>query len=331
MKHIAYIIEQLDLAGKQLHKVNATYGRFALLLTDNIVELILHKRCEYEFLSDDAWKVLNRSKYSPKLRDKVLGQHFNEKVKFCRRIGLINDDQRDLILIGHRYRNELYHIGIKYEPIVYAIAWEYHNVACDLFMLARSSYGYTSIPKNELPEVVRYHIDHLITQDGMLIDHDRFRQEVADSLKRIKPQLSRSFVEIICNYAIEKVEAIIGNISFLSEDNRPGRKETEILHEIQFNKYLQEHFSTVNPLPVPEFFEFVRQLRKKWKPKYRSDPTPRWLECARHLAGENTSINVLRKFESLKKDMQEFEEMVEEAAIGFDLYIQHQIDQLRGK
>lgn len=333
MKHIAYIIEQLDLAGKQLQKTNATYGRLALLLTDNIVELIFHEQCEYEFLSDHALRGLTRCKYTPELRKKVLGQHFDEKAKFCRRIGLINDDHLDLILIGHRYKNELYHIGIKYEPIVYAIAWEYHNAACDLFMLARSC-GYRIVPKDELPEVVRYHTDDLITRDGMPVDHDRFRQEVANSLKHIKPQLSRSFVEIIFDFAIEKVEAVIENILFLSEDTRRrGGKETEVLHEIQFTKFLQEYLPTVNPPPGThtEFFEFVRHLRTEWKPKYRSNPTARWLERARHLAGEKTSIDVLRKFEGLKRDMKEFEEMVDKAAIEFDLYIQGQIDQLRGK
>lgn len=332
MKHISHTIEQLDLAGKQLQKANATYGRVALLLTDNIVELILHEQCEYEFLSDDALRGPGRCKYTPELRKKVLGQHFDEKAKFCRQINLINDDQLDLILIGHRYRNELYHVGIKYEPIVYAIAWEYHNAACDLFTLARSC-GYRIVPKDELSEVVRYHAADLITQDGMLVDRDKFRQGVAYSLKHIKPELSRSFVEIICDFAIEKVEAIIENISFLSEDNCRGSKETEVLHEIQFTKFLQEHFSAANSPPGShaEFFEFVRHLRTKWKPKYRSNPMLRWLERAKHLAGEKTSIDVLRKFEGLKRDMQEFEEMVEKAAIEFDQYIQGQIDQLRGK
>jgi hypothetical protein len=72
-------------------------------------------------------------------------------------------------------------------------------------------------------------------------------------------------------------------------------------------------------------------MRANWNPKYQLNPTPRWLERARHLAGEKTSINVLRKFENLKRDMQEFEELVDKAAIEFDQYIQGQIDQLRGK
>lgn len=332
MERISHIIEQLDLAGKQLQKANATYGRFALLLTDNIVELILHEQCGYEFLSDDALRGPERCKYTPELRKKVLGQHFVVKAKFCRQIGLINNDQLELIRIGHRYRNELYHIGIKYEPIVYAIAWEYHNAACDLFTLARSC-GYRIVPKDVLSEVVRYHANDLVTQDGMLVDPYRFRQGVSNSLKQMKPQLPRSFVEIICDFAIEKVEAVIENISFLSEGSSRDGKETEVLHEIQFAKYLKEYFPTVNsPHGSPaEFFESVRQLRANWNPKYQLNPTPRWLERARHLAGEKTSINVLRKFENLKRDMQEFEELVDKAAIEFDQYIQGQIDQLRGK
>jgi hypothetical protein len=334
MEHIAHTIEQLDLAGKQLQKVNSTSGRFALLLTDNIVELTLHEQCDVEFLSDNTWGGLGLCKYSPNLRKKVLGQHFEQKAKFCRQINLVNDDQLDLIRIAHQYRNELYHTGIKYEPIVYAIAWEYHNFACDLFASARrGGRGYGVVPRDDLSGVVRCHVGDLITEDGNFVDPIKFRQGVADSLKNMKPQLSRSFVEIICDFAIEKVEAVIANIYFLSEDNRRGATETEVLHEIQFTKFLQGYFSTPSSLPgsPAEGFELVRRLRKKWKPKYRSNPTLRWLDRARGLATEKTSVDVLRKFQSLKKDMQEFEEMIEEAAVGFELYIQAQIDQARGK
>lgn len=71
MRYIYTCIEQLDLAAHQLaHVDNASYGRFALILTDNVVELLLHRFCSDEVLSDQ--RSYNRSpKFTAKERSIV--------------------------------------------------------------------------------------------------------------------------------------------------------------------------------------------------------------------------------------------------------------------
>src|SRR5437899_7421292 len=85
MQHILSYVEQLDLAAQQLkHVDDPAYGRFALILTDNLIELMLHKRCKDEMWMENLWVKIGKPKYTKKEREDVLGRYFAPKVKFVR-------------------------------------------------------------------------------------------------------------------------------------------------------------------------------------------------------------------------------------------------------
>lgn len=68
-------MEQLDLSAQQLeHLDDPAYGRFALILTDNIIERILHKRCQDEMWMEDLWLKIGEARYTAKEREEVLGR-----------------------------------------------------------------------------------------------------------------------------------------------------------------------------------------------------------------------------------------------------------------
>src|ERR687895_539386 len=99
-------------AAQQLEHVNdPAYRRFALILTDNLIELILHKQCQDEMWKEDLWLKMGEPRYTTKEREEVLGGYFAPKVKFVKKLGLINQSEQGFILICHDYPNELYHTG----------------------------------------------------------------------------------------------------------------------------------------------------------------------------------------------------------------------------
>ena len=65
MNFYCFCIEQLDLAAKQFRVISPSYGRFSLLITDNIVELMMHKHCHVAFLMHEFWEKVGKQKYSP--------------------------------------------------------------------------------------------------------------------------------------------------------------------------------------------------------------------------------------------------------------------------
>ena len=51
MDHLIVCVEQLDRAIDELADGSAIAGRLALILTDNVVELLMHRRCEARYCS----------------------------------------------------------------------------------------------------------------------------------------------------------------------------------------------------------------------------------------------------------------------------------------
>ena len=93
MRYIAACIDQLDLAATQLHQDNPAYRRFALILTDNVVELMCYTRCKEEFRWDG--QVGGSEKHSAQEKAQVLGNDFAAKVNFLRRLDVLTADTND--------------------------------------------------------------------------------------------------------------------------------------------------------------------------------------------------------------------------------------------
>jgi len=129
MKHLSLYVEQLDLSAKQIHYGDPSYDRFSLILTDNIVELMLHKQCERLILQDEMWKRPEWRKYDENVRKEVLGQEFKEKTKFLKNEKLLSEEEQIFINICHKYRNDLYHIGIKFNDILHSLVLHFINIA----------------------------------------------------------------------------------------------------------------------------------------------------------------------------------------------------------
>jgi hypothetical protein len=83
MRYAKTCIEQLDLAALQLHQDNPAYRRFALILTDNIVELMCHQKCEDDFWGVGEFPGFGDDRLVEKKR--VLGTDFAEKVNYLLR------------------------------------------------------------------------------------------------------------------------------------------------------------------------------------------------------------------------------------------------------
>lgn len=133
MRQIYACVDQLDLAAQQLTDAGPYSSRIALILIDNAVELMLHRRCKEHAL--ERYSLGDRpADKEAKAIHKSLSQRFEEKPKFCcKELGVISELERDFILSAHKYRSEAYHIGILHEDILHALAWEYHELGCQLF------------------------------------------------------------------------------------------------------------------------------------------------------------------------------------------------------
>ena len=152
-------------------------------------------------------------KYSPQERQEVLGQRFGPKVKFCHKIGWIDEREKKFILSGHEYRNELYHVGVSHEAILYNLAWHYHQLGCDLLSRFRQP-GYV-ITEEHLTPAVRGHVGDRGIQVPSIEEGMR---RTADSLKAAKPSAPEALGVTLASAASRQVEDFSNSLSFLAED-----------------------------------------------------------------------------------------------------------------
>lgn len=333
MQYIYSVIEQLDLAAQQLHKASSAYSRFALLLVDNMVELMIHRQCQMAIHRDEMSSRIGRPKYDAKSRSKALGHHVDQKVKFCRSLGVIDQDEFDFILAAHEYRNELYHVGIRHEKLIFPLAWQYHSLACLLFAKLKTD-GFMHEGRGFVRSDAAQ--EHWPEGANPLSEGGAAFEEASTSLLAAKPPLSPSFSEQVSAYAVNAVEEVDSALEFLIEDNMGGLGEEEVLYGIQFHKFIrseagEEALGFTDEPSFEEYHRRVAEVELGWKPQYGSRPTARWLVRAQSLSQSPSPADAVRRFVGLRDEMAPFRLTVIEAARELDEGIQLRIDAARGK
>lgn len=337
MKHEYYCIEQLDLAGRQFERIDPGYARIALILTDNIIELMLYRSCKKAIIEDDGYFSYGKQfggpgQFDAKTRRDALGKKFEEKIKFCRRIGVLSAPDSEFIAVAHEYRNDVYHGGILHDDLLYPIAWQYHNFACDLFKRI-SPLSRVVSSSDTASETVRQHTKQASIGPNHA-EQDNAIATAAESLKVLKPILTPGFIEQLSVAAIARIERF-GEALYSIADN-VGEDESKVLQEIQFLNFIQgedsPHLEALDKIQnEKEFATFRETVMQTWKPQFTTSPKEGWIKRAEKLKTETDEKLALNKFESVLREVDRLSPMVFEAAYDVEHEIELQSDIARGK
>jgi len=130
---LAQVLEQLDLALEHLSKGDANNARFGLMLTDNALELSLHRLAQEESQRHRRYNWMKSETYPHRRAlEAALGQDFSPKLKFAELSGRLTEEEAGTIRICHLFRNETYHVGVRHEEILPEVSRFYFKVACDV-------------------------------------------------------------------------------------------------------------------------------------------------------------------------------------------------------
>jgi hypothetical protein len=315
MRQIYACVDQLDLAVQQLKDAGPYSSRIALILTDNAVELMLYRRCE-EYSLERYYSGDRLADKEAKALGKALGRRFEEKPKFCcSKLSVISELERDFILTAHKYRSEAYHQGILHEDILHALAWEYHELGCQLFghFPPRSM---TVRFDDELTPAVRRHfgergIDFIGNKAGSF-------EEAARSLSQARPTRAEELRVVLSRSAVKQVDELQDNLTFIASNHPDALDEEQVIERLQFHKHVFGRHSGIAGLGVikepPELAARLQLIHAAWTPKIKRNPCPRWKDRALALAEETDSAMALRKYESLRRQVNSFAGMAAEAA-----------------
>lgn len=327
MRHLVTHIEQLDRAAEELHEGSDSGNRISLILTDNVVELCLHRFCE----SRVRWhRWAQPEKYTRAAMFRVLGPHLDEKLRFAKAEGCLSEHEFNFVRLCHAYRNEAYHVGLTRENIMFRLAWEYHALACKL--LVRLDTGSLVMrPNTELPERFARHTPPEIGSSLKALPPKI--EDLAKSVAKRRPPEKGPLAETLADSLCARVDEVERLLEYIVS-GRPNK--TTIEQELYDLQYVSELFGNVPPdieIPSTEYNQYIlaktADMKANWTPKYRSMPFKSWRSRLNKLRQNSNPLLALDTYDRLASEVAALEKPVEETALALDDYINGLIDAAR--
>jgi len=333
LRYILPCVEQLDLAASLLNEKTNIKSRLALILIDNIVELIVHTKCVSIIRWDNNFKRTLGEKYTQKDKNEVLGKGFDPKFKFLFKAGVISEKQRDFALLVHPFRNEAYHLGIIHDDIIFELSCEYFRMACTLFESLRPNTY--SLPRIEqLTETAKRHLLSSGDTKANFITKFDFC-EISNSLVKMLPIQSSSLGMALSNSATRRAKDIKEMIHYLCGGFNKLTYD-EVIYQLQYDHELYKDqpdgaYQLSNQEEINKYMSKRKFLNDHWKPKITGNTLERWERRATEIGHIKDSTVALNKFISLTNDFQQFERNTHDAVMQMDMAINIEIDRMRGK
>lgn len=322
-------IDQLDLAIDQLAVRDRNFDRFALMLVDNVVELVLHQHAKDKVMMGRAFAANKKPKPEWKTAVAATGQGFDAKVRYARETAMISAATADSILYLHSFRNSAYHQGSRHESILHSLAVFYFRVACTVL----SSYKPVFYSMHSGDKISHRAVKYLGKPD-LCGQKDAFTR-ASGRLTEVAESLGENLIDDLQAEMLATIEQIDGWLDFISENDpsRPSRDEAVRHCQAWPFAWTDEGkaFAKANGCKSSNMDEYVEWLGHNYTWQVKTDPITSWNKRHRSLKKEKDTDAALKKYCDFMKQTEAFRESLDEGVLQLDGYIQEQIDRARGK
>jgi hypothetical protein len=329
---LAQILAQLDLALEHILKVDPDNARFGLMLTDNAVELSLHRFAQQESQRHRLYGWKEDTYPHRKALGDAMGQDFGAKVKFARLNDKISDEEADTLRIAHTFRNEVYHVGVEHEHVLPAIAAFHFKVGCEV-LERLSPYGFGWSSGLILPERA---LKYFTGKGGAFAapakpgDYERACNELSGKAGHDPAALS----EALADHMGHVVEAVDDMLEFVARDApTPTTRDQAVIDTqawtIAFSDEGRAFMAEQNAQPK-NMLAGVEWIAEHYPLQLRRDPVPAWRARAEKLGREPNPHKALNQYRSFIDQTQQFRGWLEDGAAALDAEIERQIDAARG-
>lgn len=322
-------IDQLDLAIDQLAVRDRNFDRFALMLVDNVVELVLHQHAKDKVSWGRAFESNKKPKPEWKTAVEATGQGFDAKVRYARETVMISASTADSIQYLHSFRNSAYHRGSRHEGILHSLAVFYFRMACTVLGAYQPMfYGMYSGDKIS-HRAVKY-----LGKPGLFGQKEAFERACV-RLSEVAGALDENLIADLETDMLATIVQTDEWIDFILE-NAPDRHDrSSVVRECQAWPFAwtdeAKAFAKANGCTVKNMGEFVDWLGHNYKWQVKTDPIASWRKRHASLAKETDLDAALKKYCDFMKQTESFREALDEGVSQLDGYIQEQIDRARGK
>lgn len=326
------ILEQLDVALEHVQKRDVHNARFALMLTDNVVELVLHQ------ISKDRAGQLKMYAYQreeyphTEALEKALKRSFHTKIKFAKLETSLTEEVAQTLSIIHDYRNEVYHVGLEHEEILSELAAFHFDVTCR-FVERFEPYNMYWGSNMKLPSRSQKYF----TSDGFMpggIDHFKAG---CKTLRDACGHDPAAFVECLADHMDSIVALQDSCLDIVAGGVYANQKRTRnqaIIETQAWSMIFREEgrkFAADNGFAGGNPLVFRKWIVEHYPWKYRSDPIEIWRGRAETLRGEKNPHSALNRYHSFMEETAQIREDLYESAAAAEREIDAAIDRARGK
>lgn len=354
IQFLADNVDQLDLALDQLAVGDRNFDRFSLMLIDNVVELTLHKFVQGKALQNrEALRVYTRlaemrqqisatadeSEESRKLIEleteqkiikKGLGQSFDYKIKAASKLGLIDSTLAETLLELHSYRNSAYHKGLRHESILHSLTVFYFRNACTLLKAYQPTVWSWSSSDKLSHRAMKY-----LGKLTLPSNPQKVFSEAYSRLDTIAETMSENLIGELSSDFLEVIESTDESIDFLSKDAPYKSSRDEVIIDAQLCSFIRtdeaKEFAKTRGCTETDYWAFRDWIAKNYNWPFRLDPIPAWRKRHERLTKEKDYHKALNRYCEFMRQTEDLREQINESAAMLDMYIQHEIDAMRGK
>lgn len=322
-------LDQLDLALDQLALNDRNFDRFAFMLIDNVMELVLHEHAVSQSHTQRRTRSETESSEAKAVVD-ALGPRFHSKVKLAKATKYISFQEAKSIGHLHGFRNTAYHQGLRHDGVLHSLAAFYLRMASDV--LARNKLtGWSRGGGEPLPHRALKYLGTLGNFDDIGAKFQaawRRLHEVAESIPHdLKHDLHRDMAELI--------SGVNGTLEFLEEDDPRRSTRDQIIRDVQLARLAMLEktviFARERGCDAKHFGEYRSWLELNYPLPIPCDPIEGWKARLSSLHAEPDEHGALDKYCQFQQQTKSFCEDLSHAAGQLDAHIQNQIDEARGK
>ena len=342
LRVVVPVAEQLDRARREILVGGPLNGRIGLILVDNGLELMCHQKATEILERDRAIRSL-----SPAQRNDARGQVFGRKVAVLRALGHIADDQARAVTIFHRHRNQLYHAGLRDDPVVGHLARRYFALTVDLMEPLLGAARHLRWEADLLDDTARRLLPELASASRYSA-----RVDIADLARRLYadlPEPAEGFQPALRDHLLARIRrsesdfAIIATGRGGKDDPKDTLRHVQLEHDTLAElvrvrrdqdrerrrrglpeKPLDEAFlSMARGMPI--LVELNSKLLPDWRPKHAGLPFSSWRKQAASAATKDQPLQALDVFDSVLREIESLDEVMAEpiyAMHGWNQYME---------
>lgn len=308
LKRIERIVVQLLEAKRFADEGSEPHGRLALLLLDNLAEILIHREVEYQLAFASMFRSLREPAVSRR-KEKKIRRYFGEKVAYLVELGLVEATHARMLDKLHLYRNEAYHHDEVRTQTLHTAVDIYFYLCCILMKsLPVHSYQATATSKHLKPFV----------DDARWVNGFEVQGRVADSLL-VERRLNRAQINVLLRTHLRsRLSDMREMIEYWAGEFPALRTPADVLHHCQVPEdaiRTMEDLANIRSVAVPHDLESIHA----------------WEQRADMIDKEMSVDQAFIAFAEIEDDFETLEEQVIKLSTEMDRAVQDEIDFLRGK